>query len=50
MLIEIDEAGGIKWHFFRRSYRKARWKREGARQLRYFQDHFPGGSGMIAVI
>lgn len=50
MLIEVFEDGSVKWHFFRKSYRKARWKREGDRQLQYFQKHFPGGSGMIGVI
>ena len=50
MLIEVFEDGSIKWRFFRRSYKKARWKREGARKLRYFQKHFLDGSGMIGVI
>lgn len=37
MVIEVAKDGTVKWRFYRRSYKKARWKRLGERLLADFK-------------
>lgn len=49
MIIEIAENGTVKWRFYRKSYKKARWRRLGARLLADFQKDV-GTHGLIFVV
>ena len=33
MTITYDEHGNVQWHFYRKAYKKARYRRAGKRQL-----------------
>ena len=50
MTIEFDINGNTVWHFYRKAYRKARWRKVGQRLLDYELKNFPGYSGLIIVI
>ncbi len=49
MVIKIAEDGIVKWVFHRKSYKKARWLRLGARLLNDFQKD-TGAHGLIFVV
>lgn len=49
MLIKISKDGTVKWIFYRKSYRKARWRRLGQRMLNDFYK-IPGTHGLIFVV
>lgn len=49
MIIKIAEDGTVKWQFYKKSYKKARWRRLGARLLKDFQKE-TGAYGLIFVI
>ncbi len=49
MVIKIAEDGTVTWKFYKKSYKKARWKRLGARLLVDFQKE-AGAHGLIFVI
>lgn len=49
MVIKIAEDGTVKWQFYRKSYKKARWRRLGTRLLTDFQKE-KGANGLIFVI
>ena len=49
MTIDIAKDGTVKWIFYRKSYRKARWRRLGQRLLNDFQKT-PGAYGLILVV
>ena len=48
MVIKIAEDGTVKWQFRRKSYKKARWRKLGARLLKDFQKD-TGTHGLIVV-
>ena len=48
MVIKIDKDGIVKWQFYRKSYKKARWRKLGARLLKDFQKE-AGVHGLIFV-
>lgn len=50
MSITIDPYGNVTWNFYRKAYRKARWRRIGARDLKRFKKYYPESSGLIMVI
>lgn len=49
MVIKIAEDGTVKWWFYRKSYKKARWRKLGARLLKDFQKE-AGAHGLIFVV
>lgn len=49
MVIKIAKDGTIKWIFHRKSYKKARWRKLGARLLEDFQKDI-GTHGLIFVV
>lgn len=49
MVIEVCKDGTVKWRFYRKAYKKARWRRLGARLLADFQKD-AGASGLIFVV
>lgn len=48
MTIIIRDDGVIKWKFYKKSYRKARWRKLGQRLLNDFLKQ-PGAKGLIFV-
>lgn len=50
MTIKVDAYGNAVWVFYRKSYRKARWRRVGQRLLDEVQRRYPGYSGLIVVV
>ena len=53
MTIEISKDGKIKWSFYRKHYKKARWRRAGQRELNWFlkfMEENPGAYGIIIVV
>ena len=50
MTIKVDAYGNAVWVFYRKSYRKARWRRVGQRLLDEVQRCYPGYSGLIVVV
>lgn len=48
MYIEVFDWGEVKWHFYRKSYRKARWRKLGSRLLKDFQKQY-AAKGVIHV-
>jgi len=49
MTIFFDENGNSLWKFYRKSYRKARWRKSGQRKLDYMLK-CGYKSGLIGVI
>ena len=49
MIIEVSQDGTVKWNFYRKAYRKARWRRLGRRLLNDFRKT-PGAYGLILVV
>lgn len=49
MTIEFDEHGNVRWNFYRKTYKKARWRRLGRRQLDFMLKN-GYKSGLIIVI
>ena len=49
MIIKIAEDGTVKWQFYRKSYKKARWRKLGARLLADFKKD-AGAHGLIFVV
>lgn len=49
MTITYDVHGNAEWRFYRKSYRKSRWRKEGQRMLDYLLKNYPGTSGIILV-
>lgn len=47
MFIIVHKDGQIEWHFWRKSYRKARWRKLGQRMLDDYIKH--GLQGLIIV-
>lgn len=39
MIIEVMPDGLVKWIFYRKTFRKARWRKAGKRQLAAFMKH-----------
>ena len=50
MTITVDKQGNIVWHIYRKSYKKARWRRVGQRCINDMLKNFPGYDGLIIVI
>ena len=48
MIIIIHRDGSVAWHFYRKSYRKARWRRAGQRRVNDIQKD--GAFGMAVII
>ena len=48
MIIIIHRDGSVAWHFHRKSYRKARWRKAGQRQVNDIQKD--GSFGLAIVI
>jgi hypothetical protein len=52
MVIKISKDGTIEWKFYRKSYRKARWRNAGKRELDWFmkfKKENPEAHGLIIV-
>lgn len=49
MVIEVAKDGTVKWQFYRKSYKKARWRKLGARLLADLQKE-AGAHGLIFVV
>ena len=49
MSIEIGKDGIVKWFFYKKSYKKARWRKFGQRFLDDFRKT-PGAYGLIFVV
>ena len=49
MTIYVRKGGKIEWKFYRKSYRKARWRRLGQRLLNDFMATNPEATGIIFV-
>lgn len=49
MIIKVEDWGEVKWIFYRKSYKKARWRKLGQRLLDDFQK-MPGAKGIIFVV
>ena len=49
MTIEVAKDGTVKWIFYRKSYRKARWRKLGQRLLDDFRKT-PDAYGLIFVV
>lgn len=47
MVIERKPDGTTTWKFYRKQYRKARYRRWGARAIRFFDKDTPGWNGLI---
>ena len=47
MTIDIDREGNVSWHFYRKSYKKARWRRAGQRQVNCILEEYSGHSSLI---
>ena len=50
MTIQIHKDGNIKWNFYRKTYRKARWRKLGKRILDRITKEYPGYYGLIVVV
>ena len=53
MTFNVAVDGSAEWHFYRKAYRKARWRRLGQRCLNdfhRFQKEHPGAHGLIIVV
>ena len=52
MVIEITTDGIIRWHIYRKAYKKARWRRAGQRELNCFlrfKEQKPLAHGLIII-
>ena len=53
MTIEVSKDRTVKWNFYRKAYKKARWRRLGERCIKdffRFIDEHPGSTGGLIVI
>ena len=50
MTILIDKEGKVTWNFYRKSYRKARWRKLGKRELDNIKKYYPGYAGLIIIV
>lgn len=48
MIIIVTSYGNIIWKFYRKSYKKARWRKSGQRVLNNFLKDYPA-KGIICV-
>ena len=49
MLVTIGIDGAIEWEFYRKSYKKARWRKAAQRQIETMRELYPDSVKLIVV-